>query len=821
MGTLIQDVRYALRTLGKAPGFTAVAAVTLALGIAVNAAMFSIFNAVLWRPLPVRDPGTLAVLYAKNRATGVFSDFSYADYLDFKDAGDVFDGLIAYQPVNLSLSEGGKNEALWGEIVTGNYFDLLGVVPALGRTFHPDEDETMGARPVIVVSHGLWTKRFNADPALVGKVLRLNGRDFTVVGITPPDFHSVYYVGFRPDVWIPTAMWDAAFPSAAGKLRQRGATSSRIMARLKPGVPLEQARARVATIGRRIEDAWPKTNAGLEAVLFPEIETRPEPGEDARDLSFAGVVFLGAVGLVLLIACANVANLLLARATARHREIAVRVAIGASRERIVRQLLTESLILATLGGGLGIALAGWATNVFSASWHLPTDIPFAFDFGLDGRALAFTATISLLTAVVFGLFPALQASQPGIASALKAESLTPQGEKRSRLRDALVVGQVATSCLLLICAGLALRSLGRMQKVDPGFDTRNGLLVTVTPSLLGYDEARGQVFYRRLLDSVSSLPGVTAASLAHYVPLEFSAGAGNVYVDGREVRPGQPADETYWSTVAPRYFETMGTRLLEGREFTPADDASALPVVVVNDAFAKRYWPGEDPLGRTLRTVTPDAPAATVVGVVATAKERTLTEAPEPHLYRPLAQNYPSAATLVVRSNGDARSLLPAVRDAVRALDPEIGLTDVKTLEQLVEGRALAGTRFGTGLAAVFGVLGLGIAMVGLYGVLSYAVSRRVREIGIRMALGASRAGVLRLVVGQGMRLAAIGMVLGTIGAVAAARLLSSILYGVGGADVGIVAVVLAALAGVAALASYVPARRATRIDPITALRYE
>jgi predicted permease len=497
------------------------------------------------------------------------------------------------------------------------------------------------------------------------------------------------------------------------------------------------------------------------------------------------------------------------------------VAIGASRERIVRQLLTESLILAALGGGLGAALAGWATNLFSAAWHLPTDIPFVFDFGLDGRALAFTAAISLLTAVVFGLFPALQASQPGIASALKAESLTPQGEKRSRLRDALVVGQVATSCLLLICAGLALRSLGRMKNVNPGFETKNGLLATVTPSLLGYDEARGRDFYRRLLDKVSNLPGVTAASLGHYVPLEFSAGGGNVYVDGHETRPGQAPDSVYWSTVAPRYFETMGTRIVEGREFTRADDASALPVAVVNEAFAKRYWPGESPLGRTLRTETPDAPAITVVGLVTTAKERTLTEAPEPHLYRPMAQRYPSAATLVVRAEGDARNLVPAIREAVRTLDPEVGLTDVKTLEQLVEGRALAGTRFGTGLAGVFGFLALGIAMVGLYGVLSYAVSRRVREIGIRMALGASRGGVLRLVVGQGMRLAAIGMTLGTIGAVAAARLLSSILYGVGGADVGIVAVVLASLAGVAALASYVPARRATRIDPITALRYE
>jgi predicted permease len=821
MATLLQDLRYAIRTLRKAPGFTAVAALTLAFGIAVNAAMFSILNAVLWRPLPVREPGALAVLFSKNRATGSFGDFSYADYLDFKEAGDVFEGLIAYEPVALSLSRDGKNERLWGEVVSGNYFDVLGVSPVLGRAFRADEDETRGAVPVALVSHSLWMKRFQSDPAFVGKTLRLNGRDFTVVGVTPREFHSVYYVGFRPDIWLPTAMYDAAVPTAAGKLRERGATSLRIMARLKRGVPLEQARARVATIARRIEDASPTTNAGLEAALFPERETRPEPGEDARSMSLAGGVFLGAVGLVLLIACANVANLLLARATARHREIAVRVAIGASRDRIVRQLLTESLLLAALGGALGTGLAGWATSWLSANWHLPTDIPFALDFGLDGRALAFTAAASLVTAVVFGLAPALQATQPGIASALKTESLTLHGEKRSRLRDLLVVGQVATSCLLLICAGLALKSLGRMRRVDPGFDTRSGLLATVTPSLLGYDEARGQTFYRQLLARVTTLPGVRSASLAHYVPLEFSANGGNVYVEGRETRPGQPPDSVFWSVVAPRYFETMGTRVLEGREFTAADDAWSPRVGIVNEAFAKRYWPGESPLGRAVRTNTPEAPPLVVVGVVATAKERTLTEAPEPHLYQPLAQSYPSGATLVVRGEGDARSLLSAIRETVWTLDPEIALSDVKTLEQLVEGRALVFTRFGTSLSGIFGVLALGIAMVGLYGVLSYAVGRRVREIGIRVALGASRGEVLRLVVGQGMRLAAVGMALGIAAAVAVARLLSSLFYGVGRADIAVFAVVVAALAGVAFLASYAPARRATRIDPITTLRYE
>jgi predicted permease len=821
MATLIQDLRYAIRTLRKAPGFTAVAAATLALGIAVNAAMFSILDAVLWRPLPVREPDRLAVLFARNRASGGFFDFSYADYQDFKAAGDVFAGLIAYEPVALSLSQEGRNERLWGEVVSGNYLDVLGVSPALGRGFHPDEDGTAGARPVALVSHSLWTKRFHADPGLVGRPLRLNGRDFTIVGVTPPEFHSVYYVGFRPDIWLPAAMYDAAVPSSAGKLLERGATSFRIMARLAPGVPLEQARARVATIARRIEEESSRTNAGLEAALLPEKETRPEPGEDARNLSFAGVVFLAAVGLVLLIASANVANLLLARATARQREIAVRLAIGASRDRIVRQLLTESLLLAVLGGGLGMALAGWATSWFSASWHLPTDLPFALDFGLDGRALAFTAAVSLATAVVFGLAPALQASHPGIASALKADSLTPGGEKRSRVRDALVVGQVATSCLLLVCAGLALRSLGRMKTVDPGFDTRNGLLATVTPSLLGYDEARGQAFYRQLLARVTSLPGVRAASLGHFVPLEFSANGGNIYVEGRETRPGQPPDSTFWSVVAPRYFETMGTRVLEGREFTPADDAAAPRVAVVNEAFAKRYWPGRSPLGTTLRAEGPDAPPLTVVGLVATVKERMLGEAPEPYLYRPIAQSYPSGATLVVRGEGDATALLPAIRGALRALDPEVPFSDVKTLEQLVEGRALASTRFGTGLSGIFGLLALGIAMVGLYGVLSYAVSRRVREIGIRMALGASRGEVLRLVVGQGMRLAAAGVGLGTAAAVAVARFLSSLFFGIGTADAAVFAVVVAALAGVAFLASYVPARRATRVDPLAALRYE
>ncbi len=816
----MHDLRYAFRALRRSPGFALVAVLTLALGIGVNTTVYSILHGLLWRPLPVSQPARLAVIYGRP-AGGAFADLSYADYRDIRAAsGDVFEDVIGYYPVPLSLSDGTGNERAWGELVSGNYFHVLGVSAALGRSLQPTDDRP-GAPPAAVLSDAAWRRRFGGDTNAVGRPVRLNGRSFTVVGVAPRGFAGVYFVGFEPELWLPAHAYELVTQAGPGALEQRGGPTFRQMGRLRPGVGTSRAEAAVQTIAARLAADHPETNAGVGAAVLPERQTRPEP-EMAGGFGLAASAFLGAVGLVLLVACANVANLLLARAAGRRREIALRLALGASRGRLVRQMLVESAVLAGAGALLGVLLAVWGTDIVGAALRLPTDIPFAFEFGIDAPVLAYAAMTTIVAALAFGLVPALRASEGAIATTLKDGS-PGAGAGRGRLRGALVVAQVAVTCVLLVVAGLAGRTFGAVRGVAPGFVTRGGVLASVSPTLERYDRDRGRAFYRDLLARVRAMPGVTSAGLVASMPLEFSSFGSSVHVEGREPRPGgEGAWSAGWSAVSAGYFDAAGTRLLRGRDVGAGDTLGAPLVAVVNRTLAERAWPGADPIGRRLRLDTPDAAAVEVVGVVEDGKYRALTEVPQPYLFLPLDQKYPDGATLVVRTAADdPLTIVPALRGALAELDPEMPLSDVKTMDQLLAGRALLIPRLAAQGAGALSLLTLALAVVGLFGVVSYSVSQRVREIGIRMALGAPRAVVLRLVLGEGLRLTGLGLAVGVPAAAGAALVIRGLLYGVGVADPGIFAGIVVLLVVVTLLATLLPALRAIGVDPSNALRAE
>jgi predicted permease len=812
MDTLWQDARVAARALAKNPGFTVLAVLTLALGIGANATMLSLVSGLLWRGPAVAEPERLAVVFAQSRADGAYTDFAPADYYgDFRGAPGAFEALAGYYPVLVGLTVDGASDRAWGEIVSGNYFDVLGVRAARGRVL-TEADDRAGAEGALVISHRLWTRRFGSDPQAVGRSVRVGERAFTVAGVAPEGFDGVYFTGFQPDLWIPAHGLDGV---GATRLSERGRGSFRMMGRLRPGATVEQAQAAMAAVAARLEEEHPRTNRGVQAAVFAERDARPEP-DSARGSVVVAAVFLAGVALVLLVACANVASLLLARGTARQAELAVRMALGAGRVRLLRQLLTESALLAGAGGALGLLAALWVTQALSAGLRMPTDIPFAFDVRLDRTSVVVSAAACVLAALASGLAPAWSATRGDLAR--RGGAGTGRATGRSRLRAALVVGQVAVSCLLLVAAGLAFRSLRAVGAVDPGFRTEGGLLLSVSPSLRGYDEREGRAAYARILEQVAAVPGVRASALARFVPMEFASMGGPIFAEGA----AHPAGETAgWTVVTPGYFDAMGTPLVAGRGFDARDDAGARPVAIVNETLAARYWPNQSPLGRRLSLDSADAPPVEVVGVVRDGKYRDLAEAPLPYLFRPLAQEYRGEATVVVRTDGDPRALAPSLREAVRAADAGLPVYDVKTLEELVAGRSLLLPRLAAVLAGVFAGAALLLAMVGLYGVVSFTVARRVREIGIRMALGATRARILSMVVRDGARLALAGVALGLLLALGATRVLAGVLYGVQATDGATFAVVPVLLLAAAAVAALLPARRATAVDPTTSLRSE
>ncbi|HKE05411.1 MAG TPA: ABC transporter permease [Blastocatellia bacterium] len=811
---MFHDLRFGVRRLIKTPGFALIAILSLALGIGANTAVFSLVNIILFRPLPVADPDKVVEVSAVGK-DGELAAFSYPNYLDFRDRNEVLSGLLATRFAGVSLSRNGNNEKVWGNLVSGNYFDVLGVKPALGRTFLPEEDKTRLSHPVAVISHSLWQTRFGGDPSVVDSDVLLNGRKFKVIGVAPAGFKGTEVI-YTPEIYVPFAMQKYIEPES-NYLDNRDAGNMFAVGRLKPGVSAAQAEASLNLLAAQLAKDFPNENEGLRIQVIPPGFVLPQLRNAMLGVSAA---LMGLVALVLLIACTNLANLLLARATERGKEIAIRLSIGASRARIVRQLLTESVTLAVAGGLVGMALAQWIIDSIMAL-KPPIEIPITLELHVDWRVLVFSMIVSVITGVLFGLVPALQATKPDLVPALK-DVASQSGVRRSLLRNGLVVAQVAISLLLLIAAGLTLRALQRLRAMNPGFNPENALMMNFDLSLQGYQRDAGMQLHRQLLNRVESLPAVQSASITDFIPLSMNYSSNPILIEGRPQERGVNAPSAMRADVGLKYFETIGTPLMAGRDLTEQDQEGKTRSAVVNETFARKFFPGANPienaLGKQFRTSQEERPWQ-IVGVARDGKYWTIGEDPQAFVWFPignqLAYNY-----LLVRTSAKPETVIGAIRGEFRALDPNLPVTDVKTLTEHMK-LSLFPARAFAALLSAFGLLGLALAAIGIFGVMSYAVSQRTREIGIRMALGAGAKDIFKLIVGRGLLLTLTGVGAGLALAFAGTRLLSSLLYYVSAVDPLAFAGVTLLLVVVAFLACYFPARRAMKTDPMVALRYE
>ncbi|MCI0660168.1 MAG: ABC transporter permease [Acidobacteria bacterium] len=817
--TLRHDLRYGARMLLKQPGFTMMAILTLALGIGANTAIFSIVNSVLLGPPLAAQPEQLFRIL---KIRGNF--FSFPNYRDLAvGTQQSFSMMAAHNAGHLNLRQGDSIGKVFSEFVTGNFFPSLGIRAAHGRTFGVETDGVPGAHPVVVMSYGLWQRRFGSDAGLVGQTIALNGHQMTVIGIMPEGFRGAWPHGVAPELWTPMTMYPPLQPGM-DDFSDRGRESVNMFGRLKPGVSPAQAQADLSLVARRLVETYPAAdpdkNRNLEGARLYPIDRAPEVM--MRVLSvFIGLVFVLA-GLLLLLVCANVTNLLLARAVVRRPEMAIRLALGASRWRLIRQLLTESALLAIAGGAAGCLLAVWVLYLLRST-HLPISMPIELNAKMDIRVLVFTLTISVLSGVLFGLAPARHAAKLDLVPMLK-DDRRGGGKRPARfsLRNLGVVSQVSVSLVLLITAGLFTRSLQKIHNFSPGFETEHVLTVSMDLMAGGYNEVRGKLFYRRLLDQFEQAPGVQSASLAEIIPLKEQIARGSqVAIEGYN-SPGGDNPWFFFNTVGPRYFETMKIPVLAGREFNLQDSEGAPPVVIVNESMAHRFWPGQSAVGRRLRLTERDnvfGPLYEVVGVVKDSKYRSLSEEPRSYFYVSALQNYRQHVSLLVHTVGEASQLRSALRDRVQALDKSL-LIEIATMRENMAINLIFPSVAAVVLGLV-GLFGLSLASVGIYGVISYAVSQRTGEIGLRMALGAHSRDILRLMIGQGMKLTVIGVGLGAIIALGLSRLLSRLLIGVSAADPLTFIAVPLLLMIVAFIACWVPARRAIKIDPMVALRCE
>jgi len=799
--TLLQDMRYAVRRLLKSPGFAVVAVGALALGIGANTAIFSVVNSVLLRPLPYPAPEQLVQLWeARPRQNMPRVEIAPHEFLAWAEQSQSFQRIAATDLAQYNLTGRGEPERVTGALVSAAYFPLLGVTPVQGRGFLEEEDRP-GASDVVVLSNELWQTRFNSDPSIAGQTLNLDGVSCTIVGVLPRGFRLPQNAALaRP---IAFNADDRARP---------GNHFLNVFGRLKEGVTVAQAEAEMATVAARVEQSLGGTNVGHQVVVVPLHEQIVGGSRTAL------LVLLGAVALVLLIACANVANLLLARAAGRRREVAVRAALGASRWRIVRQLLAESLLLSALGGALGLLLAVWGVELLVRLD--PTGVERAGEVTLDWRVLAFTLGLSLLTGLLFGLAPALQASKADFVESLKEGGRTGQGLARSRLRSALVVGEVALTLVLLVGAGLLLKSFSRLLAVDPGLDPRNVLTMDVALPPAKYDEPqRVTAFYERLLQEAAALPGVEAAGAVSVLPLAGDDNSNFVQIEGREPLPPGQALRAGRRNVSADYFRALGIALKRGRGFAASDARDAQPVLVINEAMARTFFQGEEPVGKRIRTGD-KSPWVEIVGVVGDVRHRGLDVDTRPEMFFPQTQTPSRRMTLVVRAAGDPRALAAPLRERVRSIDQDQPVGNVRTMEEWVS-ESVASQRFTAALLGVFAAAAAALAALGLYGVVSYSVAQRTHEIGLRVALGARPRDVLRLVIGQGMTLTLVGVGVGVAAALALTRVISGLLFNVGATDPAVFVAVPLLLGSVALLACYLPARRATKVDPMVALRYE
>ena len=811
MEALWQDLRYGIRMLAKSPGFTAVAVIALALGIGANTAIFSVVNAVLIRSLPFRNPEQLVMVWEKNRPRNRAQNvISAANYLDWRDQNTVFEQMSGVFDYRANLTGVDDPEELPTQVVEANFFDLLGVNASLGRTFVAEEG-VAGHDNVVVLGQSLWKRRFGGDPAMIGKTIKLSGQDFTVIGIAPPDFQflikSGSLTGKQAELWMPMT-----FSPNSRVRRGRFMTA---VARIKPGVTLAEAQTEMDGIAANLEKQYVDFNSGWGVNLVPLRTQLVGPIRPAL------LVLLGAVAFVLLIACANVANLLLARAATRQREIAIRTALGAGRWRVVRQLLTEATVLAALGGAFGLLLAMWGVDLLLAL--TPKDLLGLRDVGVDYRVLGFTFGVSVLTGVLFGLAPALEASRPNLNESLKEGGRgAVTGGRNHRLRDMFVVAEIALALVLLIGSGLMIRSFARLQSVDPGFDAKNLLTVRVLLPRLRYGEDPPcKAFFKQLTERVQALPGVRSAGTVSYLPIT-SGGAATIFdIEGRPPLP--PGEELVGDVrvVDGGYFGTMGIPLLQGRTFNERELTDESHVVVINETMARDYFPGEDPIGKrvTISMKDENVPSE-IIGVVRDARYIGLDTAVRPMTYWPYPELVYSGMTLVVRTEGEPLALAESVRREVLAIDKDQPVADVRTMESWVSD-SVSRTRFSAMLLGIFAGVALLLAAVGIFGVMSYAVSERTHEIGVRMALGARTSDVLALVVRQGMVLALVGVGIGLGAAFGLTRVMVSLLFGISATDPITFAAIPVLLALVALLACYLPARRAARVDPMIALRYE
>ncbi|MEK6300647.1 MAG: ABC transporter permease [Acidobacteriota bacterium] len=815
MESLRQDLAYGLRALVKSPGFTIVAVLTLGLGTGANTAIFSVLNGVLLRPLPFREPERLVMVWNNNtKANQPQAALSVPDLLDYRE-NNVFEQIASLAYDDFNLTGGDQPERLQGTMVSANFFSVLGVTAQVGRVFLPDEGQS-GADRVVVISSGLWKRRFGGDPAVVSQTIPLNGASFTVVGVAPAEFQSPEK---GDELWVPMS-FDAAdrlrIPSisAPEDFKRRSFRFLKSFARLRPGAALDQAQAEMATIAGRLEQQYPDSNTGLGISLVPLHR------QIVGDVKPALLLLLAAVGLVLLIACANVANLLLARAASRQKEIAIRVALGAGRARLIRQLLTESVMLALAGGGLGLGVA-WV-GLRALIGINPPNVPRLETIGIDARVLGFTLLVSLLTGLVFGLVPALQASRPDLNEALKEGGRgSTGGIGRRRVRSILVVTEVALTQMLLIGAGLMLKSFYSLQQVNPGFTPDSVLTMQVTLPPVKYAEpSQIAAFYEQALKRIETLPGVQSVGAATSLPLTANSLARRFTIDGRA--PGSPNERLVagYGAVSPDYFLAMGIRLINGRAFTNQDRDKSPQVIVINETMRRRFWPNEDPIGRRISITAERGVSREIVGVVADVKNSSLDSESGLQMYEPYLQVPWNFMAIAVRTGASPLSLAQPVRDEILGVDKAQPVYDVKTMAQIVDD-SVSQPRLYMLLLAVFAGVALSLAAVGIYGVMNYSVNQRKHEIGIRMAIGAQPLDIMKLILGQGMLLAIIGVAVGAAAAFFLGRFIEMLLFGVSGRDLTTFIGIPIVLLLVSLLASYVPARRATRVDPMIALRAE
>jgi predicted permease len=822
MRTLFQDIRYGMRMLLKNPVMTTVAALTLALGIGANTTIFSAVNGLMLRPLPVANADRLVVFDGQAQgAANPFSQFPFPDFQDIRSQADGFSDVLGYTLSLAGMDHDGKVEPVLYSNVSANFFQALGLKPAAGRLIYGADTEKRGTENVVVLGNAYWKKRFNGDPSIVGQQVKMNGHSVTVIGVAPEGFHGTYSL-VDMQAYLPFGMrtlWITGNKDDYWTKRTDG--DVKILGILKSGISRQQAQVSANVVAQRLNREFPETHKGITYNLYPERLARPDP-DPSNGMLIVGILFMVLAGMVLLLACSNVANIVLVRATARERELAVRTALGAARSRIVRQLLTESLLLALMGAALGTLVGLWTTRLISSIHIAVADIPIRFDFSFDWRVFSFGLAIALVTGLLVGLAPAWRAARSDFNQVLHESSRGILGSGKSKVRNVLVVAQVAVSLMLLVVAGLFVRSSQNAEHTYLGFDPHNVLNVTMETRTIGFDQPRTEQFFREMRDRIRALPGVESASIGTTVPMGYSNEVSRVFAEGQPQSNQDAAPRAFYSAIDPAYFTTMRIPLLRGRLFTDQDTAKTPRVAIVNEAMANKLWPGQDPLGKRFSDAAASGPFLEVVGVARQGKYNDPVDTTTMFYYEPIAQNFRSFVTLQLRTANAPEALIPVVEQQIRSLAPALPLTDVQTMEESLGGaNGFFLFRMGSRFTVVLGLLGLVLALVGVYSVISYAASQKTHEIGVRMALGAGRGDILKMVLRQGFVLVGAGLIAGLVLSFLAGRGIGSLLVGVSPSDPVTLVSVALLLAAVGLVASYIPARRAMNIEPLRALKHE